>query len=211
MNKSCFFGFNGQSKRQEIFGELLAKSNFELIVETGTNIGETSAYMAETSGLTVFTCDIDSGRLNKAKDRFSKANFGIKFYELDSRALLKEVAQSMSNKRVFFYLDAHGRRDLPLIGEMETIINTWKNFIICIDDFEIPNDNGYKYDGFSEGPIGVKLISPVLEKHNLLLFFPTIKSNEENGCKCGSAWVASKGEMEGILQSLSYLYVFQSK
>ena len=51
--------FNGQTHRKAIFQELMASFPFEAILETGTFLGNTTGYMATTSGLPVYTCEIN--------------------------------------------------------------------------------------------------------------------------------------------------------
>src|SRR5204863_9691435 len=43
-------GFNGQRQRKRIFTDLIATIPFDAIVETGTWLGNTTAYMAQTAG-----------------------------------------------------------------------------------------------------------------------------------------------------------------
>ena len=62
----------------------------------------------------------------------------------DSRNFLRDLRQSEpAAKTVFFYLDAHWYDDLPLAEEMDLIGSYWKNYVILIDDFQVPDDRNY--------------------------------------------------------------------
>ncbi|MBU0768856.1 MAG: hypothetical protein KJ687_07185 [Proteobacteria bacterium] len=49
--------FNGVKRRKITFQDLLSNYKFSHIIETGTCSGDTSGYMAQTSGIPVLTCE----------------------------------------------------------------------------------------------------------------------------------------------------------
>ena len=51
-------------------------------------------------------------------------------------------------KKILFYLDAHSDDDYPLQDEIKYIVENYKNFILLIDDFQVPEDDGYGYDSY---------------------------------------------------------------
>src|SRR3954453_3670386 len=51
-------GFNGQLRRTELFKEIISIVQPEAVVETGTWIGNTTGYMAETARLPVYSCEV---------------------------------------------------------------------------------------------------------------------------------------------------------
>jgi hypothetical protein len=187
-------GFNWQRQRKLIFRDLLKTFNFEAIIETGTWIGHTTGYMANATKLPVFTCEMNKRFYSLAKMRLQ--NFpNITLEHGDSRYFLKKLAnKNLSTKIVFIYLDSHWYDDLPLREEIEIICNGWKNFILMIDDFQVPGDNGYGYDVCGiDKPLSYEFISDIMAKYQLIPFFPAFPSSEENGGKRGCIILTKKG------------------
>jgi len=201
-------GFNGQKYRKLIFKDLLKVFNFDAIVETGTYIGDTTGYMAKTSNLPIHTCELNRHFNSLAKMRLKDIT-DITFNLCDSRSFLKHLSTTdISKKRVFVYLDAHWYRDLPLREELEIICSEWKNFVIMIDDFQVPGDNGYQYDNYGKGKtLSVGAFSGIFLKHELIPFFPALSSDEETGKsgKSGCVVLARKGVFSETLSSLQSL------
>src|SRR5262245_2721329 len=52
-------GFNGQRERKKIFEELLSTVKFEVVLETGTFLGNTTGFLAQTSRLPVYSCELN--------------------------------------------------------------------------------------------------------------------------------------------------------
>lgn len=160
-------GFNWQHHRKNIFKELMESCSFDAIIETGTWIGHTTGYMAKYSKLPIHTCEIDRRFYNIANMRLKDFN-NISFYLQDSRQFLKYLGKTeLADKKVFIYLDSHWYDDLPLVEELITILDTWSDFVVMIDDFKVPNDAGYGYDiCFDRTPLSLELIQSVLLKMN---------------------------------------------
>lgn len=175
--------FNGLAGRRRIFEELLRRYRFSCIIETGTHVGETTGYMSVTSKLPVYSSEINPNIFELAKMRL-KSLPGIHLYRSDSREFIKELGGNpeMVQNEVFFYLDAHWEKDCPLVEEIEQIASRWGNFVIMIDDFQVPGDDGYGYDRFSAfQKMNMSLIRSTMRKHRLRAFFPSIPSAEESG------------------------------
>jgi len=102
--------------------------------------------------------------------------------------------KNISNKRVFIYLDAHCHDDLPLKQEIETICKTWKEFVIMIDDFQVPGDKGYGYDSYAGNQtLSISNFLPVFLQNGLTPFFPALSSGGETGAKRGNVILTRKG------------------
>jgi len=69
---------------------------------------------------------------------------------LDSREFIQRL-DVPRQARTFFYLDAHWEESLPPREELDLIIREFKQFVVMIDDFEIPNDPGYGFDDYGPG------------------------------------------------------------
>ena len=199
-------GFNGQRIRKSIFQELLSVFAVECIVETGTWIGNTTGFMAEVSGLPVYTSEANRRFYTVAKMRL--AQFSDIHFELsDSRVFLKKLTESdIVERSTFFYLDAHWYKDLPLYEEIDLIAAQWHKFVVMVDDFKVVGDGGYKYDDYGKGKaLELESIAEVLRRNSLVPFFPSAPSSIETGAKCGCVVIVREGDQSGRLSNLSSL------
>ncbi len=203
-------GFNGQKIRKMIFNNLCEIFNFEAILETGTFTGNTSGYMAKTTGLPVYTSESNSILVALARKRLAEIG-NVNCNLMDSREFLKVLAaKDISSKRVFIYLDAHCHDDLPLKQEIEMICQTWKEFVIMIDDFQVPGDAGYGYDSYGDKKVlSTKDFMPVFTQNGLVPFFPALPSTEETGAKRGSVILTRKGDLDEQICKCKLLTRFQ--
>jgi predicted O-methyltransferase YrrM len=199
-------GFNGQKIRKQIFRDLMTAFSFEVILETGTWIGNTSAYMAQTSGLPVHTCELNQRFHRIAQMRLAGVT-GIHFALADSRRFLEDAARSQLAKMfTFFYLDAHWYDDLPLAGELDLIERNWQNFVVLIDDFQVPGDEGYGYDVYGGGlALSSEYIADILKSRRLEAFYPACSSVEETGGKRGCVVITRQGDSATRLRSVASL------
>jgi len=198
-------GFNGQRFRKRIFGELICAIPFDAFVETGTWLGNTTAYMAQTGGRPVYSCEINPRFHALAKMRLA----GLKGMELklsDSRQFLEELGRSsLSGKCIFFYLDAHWYEDQPLVQELDFIAGHWDQYVLMIDDFKVPDDPGYTYDEYPPGTaIDLTLVNSSVSKHNLSAFFPAAPAQEETSVPSGCV-VLAPGDLTQRLSALPSL------
>ena len=174
--------FNGLAGRKRVYEELLKKCRFYCIIETGTHVGETTGDLSVTSKLPVYSAEINPKMSSLARMRL-KGIPGIHLFQSDSREFIKGLStnEDMVKNEVFFYLDAHWRKDCPLVEEIEQIASRWEKFVIMVDDFRVPGDDGYGYDRYSAfKDMDMSLIRPAMRKHGLCAFFPAIPSAEES-------------------------------
>jgi len=197
--------FNGQTVRRRIFLELLRAIPFRAIVETGTFRGSTTSLLAEQSGLPVYSVEATPrffyyARLRLRRHRRVHITLG------DSRQFLKGLSEAdeIPKENTFFYLDAHWNEDLPLREEVELITRYWRRSVIMIDDFEVPGDKGYTYDDYGQGKRLCLDYLGSLSQFNLIAFFPSAPSDEENGLKRGcvvlvdQAWLDKVKELSSL-------------
>lgn len=193
-------GFNGQKQRKRIFDDLLREFRFDAVVETGTWLGDTAGYMATRSRLPVHSCEMNGRFHSLARMRLSDLS-GISLELSDSRAFLRTLAKGpLAGGTIFFYLDAHWYRELPLEEELAIIVGNWKRFVVMIDDFEVPGDSGYRFDDFYEqGSLDLATFLPVFSRLRLAPFFPSAPSQEESGSKRGCVVLAEDPSFSGAL------------
>lgn len=199
-------GFNGQRHRKAIFKDLVNSINLDAVVETGTWLGDTTGFMRETSGKPVFSCELNPRFFALAKVRLAAID-NVHLELKDSRKFLEDLRKSdVASQTVFFYLDAHWYNDLPLAGEIDLIGSCWKNYVILIDDFQVPDDAGYYFDNYGDGKaLDLSLLTASVAKYNLCVFFPAAQSREETGGKCGCVVLAPRPILSAKLARLSSL------
>ena len=176
-----------------------------MIVETGTYRGTTTEFMAEQSGVPVCTVEADPRFYYYARRRL-RGRRGLRLVLGDSRSSLTTWAgdPALPKRDVLFYLDAHWGDDLPLRRELEIIVASWTNVCIIIDDFQVPDDEGYEYDDFGPGMrLSMEYLNP-LARLGLAAFFPSRSSTLETGYKRGCIVLADEG-LAGRLRSIRAL------
>jgi len=201
-------GFNGQANRKLIFQTLLQIIKFDAIVETGTYLGDTTGYMATCSHLPVYTCEIDK-RFNALARMRLRGISNITFALSDSRCFLRNLfvgKNILTAKRIFVYLDAHWYSELPLREELEIIFSSSKDFVVMIDDFKVPGDNGYGYDNYGKGrELSLQVLQDLLSDYKAIAFFPTLLSSEETGFRRGCVILAGNQNFIKVLQNVQSL------
>jgi hypothetical protein len=214
MSKLDPFGgpFNGQLGRSALVNELLEKFSFRAIVETGTFTGSTTEYLLCQSSAPVYSVDTDLERAQASAVRLAPFRDRVHLSCGDSRELLTKLAVSpqFPHKGVFFYLDAHWNEVLPLREEVEIILKYWKKSVVMVDDFRVPNDDGYEYDSYGEGRT---LCLEYLEQQisTLPVFFPAIPSHEETGRRRGCVVFGTDAEAGITLQETNRLSLWPMK
>jgi hypothetical protein len=181
--------FNGQCFRQLIFMDLNRTCRFEAIVETGTYVGCTTQFLAKNTSVPVHTVE------SNAKD-FQVAKRHLKFYpkvhlvHANSVNFLSSLPLAQDTT-TFFYLDAHWEGCLPLAEEVEIVLSRFKHFVIMIDDFAVPGDEGYTYDDYGPGKRLSLRDFPFHKDPRVRAFSPSRPSMQESGARRGCIVLAS--------------------
>jgi predicted O-methyltransferase YrrM len=198
-------GFNGQLARKALFRALIERVGFDSIIETGTWVGNTAGFMAQTAGLPVFTTEVERRFYFLARSRLAGVG-NIRFELGDSRAFLRALAATGSaGATPFVYLDAHWYEDLPLIEEIDVIAAHWRQFVIMIDDFQVPGDAGYSYDRYGDLALSLDYIRASLERHALAAYFPATPAAQETGARSGCVVLARRNGLATALDQLALL------
>jgi hypothetical protein len=165
--------FNGQARRADLFKRLVRLLDIEAVVETGTFRGTTTLFMHEASGVDVYSCELSDRYFEYAVARIGSAG-GIHLYRQDSREFLARLGEDggLTEKTVFFYLDAHWNAEFPLVEELRIICRHFARPIIMIDDFEVPDRADYDFDDYGEDAVlSIDILDPVLTE-DMSLFYP---------------------------------------
>jgi hypothetical protein len=199
-------GLNGQRLRKEVFARLAQAIPFETVVETGTWTGDSTGYLAMSTGLPVYSCELHRIPHTIAKMRLSDLP-QVRLELADSRAFLRSLANTkVAQRRCLFYLDAHWHSDLPLAEELSIISRAWREYVIVVDDFRVPGDDGYCFDSY--GPrktLSIQVFGPEFSKNGLVAFFPTAPSSEETGYRRGYVVLAPRGALADTVSEIEGL------
>jgi hypothetical protein len=180
--------FNGQPFRQALFRALIQQLEPAAIVETGTYLGTTTEFMAET-GLPLFTIEAHPRRYGFARARLWRRR-NVTLLHDDSRAALRTLFEgplrAFGNRCLFFYLDAHWNEDLPLAEELDIVFVRCPAAVVMVDDFRVPDDADYGYDDYGSGKaLSDGYISATVAKLGLVAHYPAIPGSVESGHRRG--------------------------
>jgi hypothetical protein len=193
--------FNSQDGRREIFTQIMAAHRFAAIVETGTYHGRTARFMAEESGLPVYSIEANL-RFFRAARKFLSDCPGMFLFYGDSATLLRQkvAAGDIPDRDVFCYLDAHWHEALPLADELATVTGAMTDYVILIDDFQVADDPGYRYDDYGPGKaLRVEYLAPFAGR-GLSVFLPSRPSAEENGARRGCIVLTAAAHIAAALR-----------
>ncbi len=183
----AFWGMNRQFVRTLILLKLVSGLETDAFVETGTNLGRTCFLMAAQTKLPIYSSEVNKDYLRSARRLLFFFGRRVHLFNEDSVGFLKRVLRAKRFRRPFFYLDAHWNAELPLREEISTILGDCPNFVIAVDDFEVPNDPGFGYDVYNGMPLGLTIVQDVLvsSKLKMSVWFPSYSSELETGSRRG--------------------------
>ena len=193
-------GMNGQSARKEVVRGLFEHIGFTQMIETGTYLGATTGYLATEFRVPVWSCELVSRYYGCAHSLLRNLE-NINLYNLDSRIFLKALSgkAEVVRARNFFYLDSHWYDDLPLLEELKLIFAGWQDFVIMIDDFQVPGDIGYGFDQYPSGHVlCIDAISTPVRTANVAAYFPAIPAALETGKKRGTVVLVSPSLADAV-------------
>ena len=187
---------NNQNLRIQLVKELLESYKPLLIIETGTFLGDTTEFLSKFSKI----ISIEKSRLfyYLSKSRFLNENQTQIIYG-KSEVELKKIKNF--EEKTFFYLDAHWGEELPLKEEVEQITNNYLNYIICIDDFAVPNDNSWGFDSYAGVKLDINLLKGL---RNTKIYFPNYNSSLESGEKRGTVFLTNSNEEDYIFENNNF-------
>jgi hypothetical protein len=200
--------FNGQTARRALFHDIIIHSRPRAIVETGTYLGTTTDFLADT-GLPIYSIETDPRNYGFALARLWRRR-NVTLLHGDSRETLYKLINgpllALTSSSLFFYLDAHWSDDLPLAEELELVFGRCPAAVVMIDDFQVPFDAGYGYDDYGGGKALVpRYIAPAALVHGLQAFYPSTSSADESGARRGCVVLAKHSALTLGLSALPLL------
>jgi hypothetical protein len=184
-----------------LFHCLIEKLAPAVILETGTHLGTTTELLAST-GLPVFSVESDPRHYGFVRARFWRTR-NIHLLRADSRqalrAWLNGPLRELSNSIIFAYLDAHGGEDLPLAEELRILFGACPKAVVMIDDFQVPFDQGYRYDHYGVGrSLTPDYIKSIAASRSLIAFYPSTPSSQETGARRGCVVLAGDANASAL-------------
>ncbi len=139
------------------FDYLITRYNVDAIIETGSNVGDTTEYLARAyPHLAVFSCEIVR-KYQGIVARRTQSLHNVDARLCDSRELIADVKDQFASP--LYYLDAHWYDDWPLQDE----INLIDSGVVCIDDFDI-GDPRFGFDEYEGLRCGPEILQPFADK-----------------------------------------------
>lgn len=168
--------FHNDKKMIKVILEIL--DNSDVFIETGSFMGKTIFFVGKNfPNLNCYSCEINKNSYNIAYEQIKDLT-NVKLDLSPSPTALYNIQSSYDkdvySKKVCFWLDAHWKTN-PLYDEIKYITSNFKQFVIFIDDFTIPWDDGFWTDGYN-----IEKIKPfIMNKDNLKFYMPNYPSTDE--------------------------------
>lgn len=143
-------GFEGDTHLADAFKELIDLNGIEVVIETGTYRGATTAKLAEMVSQ-VHTIEVKAENFDIARNFLNElglieervfAHFG------NSADILPRIIPYLDKKKILFFLDAHWEDYNPLLDELKIITDFGLKPIIIIHDFKVPDRPELGYDSY---------------------------------------------------------------
>lgn len=179
--------FNGQAFRRKMLAAICRQIKFSYVVETGTFRGVTTQYLAEHSGVPVYSIEVNGRNFGFAKARLRKLKT-VKLFRGDSVNVLGRLFDNGLGQDGIgvYYLDAHWERHLPLKEEVAVIFRRACSAVVMIDDFQVEDDPGYLFDDYGEsGALTLSYLKDTINNLGLAGFYPRRRACEETGKRRG--------------------------
>jgi predicted O-methyltransferase YrrM len=197
---------NGQRNRLKtsfLLSEILGP---DIAIESGSYLGTTTQYLASFASQKTYSIEINKQYASVAKDRL-KADIEtgrVEIIEGNSAQHFPQIFKTINpqTSKIFAYLDAHWLENIPLMEEIQSLLDWGGDFIAVIDDFYIPQDLGYGYDLYENHRVDITHI-PV--SNEISVWIPSEKSNSESGARRGTAYIISKNLREIVAKQSEHL------
>lgn len=157
-------GFNREVIRAYIFSGLHELYRCTSFVETGTENGDTTAFARRAFKTPVFSSELNNTSYLVSRMYLAWAR-QTRIAHLNSPEFLQEICDPATlGDNPMFYLDAHWNEYMPLPDELATIGDRCPRAVVLIDDFEVPWEPRFLYDGYPGVRINVDTVRKFLAK-----------------------------------------------
>jgi len=197
---------NGQSTRQSVMRRLIELFEPDVIVETGTFLGDTTRWLSQL-GVPVVSVELEPAFFRLAKRRLRGA-LDVELICGASVDALAMLARRPNVSRPLLYLDAHWREGNPrnedeanpLGEEVAAVLSAWADALIVIDDFLVPTDSGYGYDTSRGEPLSEAMLEL---PDDAIVAYPGTPATIESGGRRGAAFIGKGADAREAIRTLS--------
>ena len=182
--------FHDDKRLQGFICEALARYRIATFIETGTFRGDSLVWLA--SKFPHVKCvSTEVSRPYYAYAKFhALPRRNVTIFREDSRQFLLGMRKRVRDP-VLFWLDAHGRSDWPLLGELKTIRELYKESLALIDDFQVPGRPGFTFDTYNGRPLNLEYIRGQLDE-GCEVWLPDYQPSHEMSGTC-AVYIGMKG------------------
>jgi len=167
---------------------LVKKNNVQLIIETGTYLGNTAKKFSTLTN--VLTCEINKDYYLKAVENIGEIK-NIKSFLGNSVDILRENKRLLEGLNLLFFLDAHWYDYCPLMDELNLISELGLKPIIVIHDFKVPGKD-FGYDSYNGKAFDYELIEKSVELIYGKNGFEYYYNKDSDGPCRGAVFILSK-------------------
>lgn len=155
--------FNFSPELIPFFALLQREYNLPMAIETGTFEGRTTTALSRLFKK-VHTIEIVPSKYESVSKKLLPFS-NVECHLGSSDHVLLDILPHYVEKKVLFYLDAHGDVPWPLLGELHSISKTHRdNCIVVIDDFKVPGRPDISYDVYGQDECSFQYVQAGLAK-----------------------------------------------
>ena len=137
--------FHGDRCYQQLVRSICSHFPITSFVETGTYLGDTTEYMANTITLPIYTSEVNEKFFQFAAERLKRYENVRASLASSEQVVRQAIEQNLLGPMPFFYLDAHWYDYWPLLDEIELIASRVPRCIVVIDDFQVPGRPEFEF------------------------------------------------------------------
>lgn len=154
--------FNGAPELGTFLAYLKTRFQIDTAVETGTYLGNTTAFLALLFD-EVYTVEVVESTFRSTMQNLSMFP-NVNCLLGSSEIVLAKILPSLKGKPVLFYLDAHWEDQWPLKQELIEISKTHRDHcVVIIDDFKVPGRPDIPYDRYGPHECSYQYIKQELD------------------------------------------------
>lgn len=173
--------FHGDEVLLEVIDSIVTGRELRLFIETGTEAGTGTAYMAETyPALQCWTCESHLPTYLTAVENLKHVKDRVSIFagtSVDFLDRFRDMMPYILEQQALFWLDAHSHGfGSPLREEVAFITKHWRGGYILCDDFQVPGHPDFEYDTYEIGPLSWDLIKDSLGKRVHQVWWPGYKA-----------------------------------
>ena len=168
--------FSGCNYSKKLITKLMRELRVKQVVETGTYLGHTTKYMAETfPDVQIKTVELNADHYTNAKKKFAEQK-NVECFHGSSDQFMKEFKSN--GLTTLYYLDAHWNDYNPLRKEIQHIVSKSSGKdIIVIDDCEVTHRNFWADQVPGGGKICLDYVKDLFDWDNWQYFYKNQSDN----------------------------------